>query len=321
MKQMKVCKNLGNEVISDGQIKLIEKFTRRKMKAEELFVFSMILCDNEIDRDGERFDENSLEKLAEMYVGKTGVFDHLPSAENQSARIFKTEVVFDGTKNSLGQDYCGLKAFAYMVRCSKNEDLILEIDGGIKKEVSVGCAVAEVLCSVCGADQKTQSCEHQKGKSYNGVECHFLLSNPTDAYEWSFVAVPAQKNAGVVKRYSGERYKTIREKLHSDVAESFSQSEVDSLRKYVRSLETLAIAGEEYAESLKKEIVRNASVYQPEMDCKILEEVCDKLELEQLKVFHKSYEKIAEGKAMRSNSQLAKAFDEPQTDRQTQFKI
>lgn len=79
--------------------------------------------------------------------------------------------------------------------------MIAEIEGGIKKEVSVGCSVAESVCSVCGAPAGT--CHHVKGEIYDGKLCFTELREPTDAYEWSFVAVPAQRDAGVLKRYGG----------------------------------------------------------------------------------------------------------------------
>ena len=72
---------------------------------------------------------------------------------------------------------------------------------GIKKEVSVGCAMGEAACSICGADVRKKGCRHEKGKWYGGKLCHTVLDCPTDAYEWSFVAVPAQREAGVVKCY------------------------------------------------------------------------------------------------------------------------
>ena len=34
--------------------------------------------------------------------------------------------------------------------------------------------------------------------------CHVVLSDVTDAYEWSFVAVPAQREAGVTKQFGME---------------------------------------------------------------------------------------------------------------------
>ncbi|MBO7395731.1 MAG: hypothetical protein J6U16_06390 [Ruminococcus sp.] len=183
----------------------INKFTRREFAADELFAFNVILCDNDIDRDCERFSDNALEQLKALFVGKTGIFDHDASTSNQTARIFDTEVVTDTSRrNKCGEPYKYLRASAYMVRTDDNRDLIAEIDGGIKKEVSISCAVGKRRCSVCGADRAVQSCSHVKGKTYGGRLCHVVLDVITDAYEWSFVAVPAQVNAGVTKRFAEE---------------------------------------------------------------------------------------------------------------------
>ncbi|MDO4864335.1 MAG: hypothetical protein Q4A05_09225 [Ruminococcus sp.] len=183
----------------------INKFTRREFSADELYTFSVILCDNEIDRDCERFSDAALEKLKALFVGKTGIFDHEASTSNQNARIFETELVTDESrKNKCGEPYKYLKASAYMVRTEDNKNLIAEIEGGIKKEVSISCSAGRRRCSVCGCDKALQSCSHVKGKTYGGRLCHVVLDDITDAYEWSFVAVPAQVNAGVTKRFTDE---------------------------------------------------------------------------------------------------------------------
>lgn len=183
----------------------INKFTRRAFTDEEVYVFSVILCDNEIDRDCERFSDEALEALRERFVGKTGIFDHDPSTSNQTARIFDTEIVTDPSKTTKnGEIYKYLKASAYMVRTDENRSLIAEIDGGIKKEVSISCTAAKRVCSICGADKAAASCNHVKGRKYGGRLCHTVLGDITDAYEWSFVAVPAQVNAGVTKRCGAE---------------------------------------------------------------------------------------------------------------------
>ena len=95
-----------------------------------------------------------------------------------------------------------------MVKTSSNADLIAEIKGGIKKEGSVGCAVSHVYCSICGTDNSKSYCRHWPGKSYEkegGPQvCTFTLDGGRDAYEFSLVAVPAQKAAGVSKSYTGE---------------------------------------------------------------------------------------------------------------------
>ncbi len=183
----------------------INKFTRREFSEDELYIFSVILCDNEVDRDRERFSDNALNTLSSLFVGKTGIFDHDPSTSNQTARIFDTELLTDDSRTTgNGEPYKYLKASAYMVRTEENKNLIAEIDGGIKKEVSISCSAGKKTCSVCGRDRTSEGCSHIRGKIYNGRICHTVLDDISDAYEWSFVAVPAQINAGVTKKYIEE---------------------------------------------------------------------------------------------------------------------
>ena len=179
------------------QSKLLEqlnRFTRRKHTAQEVYMFDVILCDNEVDRDGECFTKQALETLCRRFEGVTGIFDHDPKGSRQTARIFATELVEDpARRTAYGAAYTYLKACAYMIRTDSNQDLIREIDGGIKKEVSVSCAAKTSRCSVCGS---TGACAHEKGKVY-----YRELEDISDVYEWSFVAVPAQVHAGVTKQY------------------------------------------------------------------------------------------------------------------------
>lgn len=207
----------------------INKFTRREFSEKELYVFDLILCDNEIDRDCERFSDGALEKMSSLFIGKTGIFDHDAAASNQNARIFDTELVTDDSrKTKNGEPYRYLKASAYMVRTDENKNLISEIDGGIKKEVSISCSSAKRICSVCGRDRAREGCEHVKGKLYGGRLCHIILDGVSDAYEWSFVAVPAQVNAGVTKKFTDER--DVKSAVESIPAEDFE------LRRQIRRL-------------------------------------------------------------------------------------
>lgn len=185
----------------NNQLEKINKLTRRPLTADEVYIFSVVLCDNETDRDCERFSDEALEQLRKLFIGKTGISDHDPKASNQNARIFDTELVTDNSRTTKnGAVYKYLKASVYMVRTDENRSLIAEIDGGIKKEVSISCSAARKVCSICGCDKTKTGCAHVKGKTYNGKLCHTILDNITDAYEWSFVAVPAQVSAGVTKK-------------------------------------------------------------------------------------------------------------------------
>ena len=182
-----------NQTVGDDELELINRFTRRNLAKNEVYAFSVVLCDNDVDRDGERFTTVSLYELAELFVGKTGIIDHNPSAKNQAARIFSCKVEkIDGQKTALGDDYYRLKARAYLPVCESNRDIILAIDSGIIKEVSVGCAVDRVVCNVCGED--IAMCTHKKGEVYGSKLCCGELVNPYDAYEWGFVASKADEN-------------------------------------------------------------------------------------------------------------------------------
>lgn len=185
-------------------LRQLNAFTRREHTLDEVYLFDLILCDNEIDRDGDCFSDTALAQLQKRFVGVTGIFDHNPKSGNQNARIFRTEVLSDPERRTkTGKPYRFLKANAYMVRTEGNADLIREIDAGIKKEVSISCAVSRQICSVCGANRLRKPCSHIKGRTYGGSECYTTLEEVNDVYEWSFVAVPAQRGAGVTKTCGG----------------------------------------------------------------------------------------------------------------------
>ena len=69
--------------ISEDVMEKISAYSLRPLSPEEVYVFSVILCDNDIDRDYERFDRAGLEKLAQLFLGKTGIFDHNPKARTR----------------------------------------------------------------------------------------------------------------------------------------------------------------------------------------------------------------------------------------------
>ncbi len=191
--------------ITEEVMEKINGYAVGELKSEQVYCFSVLLCDNDVDRDYERFTDEALDSLAVMFRGRTGIFDHDHRSRGQTARIYDTEVrSYPDRKTMDGRAYRALMGFAYMVRTEDNKSLIAEIEGGIKKEVSVGCSVAKRICSVCGADGAKGGCNHIKGRSYGGKLCYVELDEPLDAYEWSFVAVPAQRAAGVTKVY-GER--------------------------------------------------------------------------------------------------------------------
>lgn len=199
MKNRKVIKSIDNDILNH-EMALVNSYTRRELTRDEVYIFSVVLCDNDVDRDYERFTVESLFALEKLFVGKTGIIDHNPSAKNQMARIISCRVeAVEGRKTLLGDQFFRLTARAYIRRTDGNREFIEAIEAGIVKEVSVSCSSDHKVCSVCHNDMHSQMCSHIKGREYDGVLCCGELINVTDAYEWSFVAVPAQRAAGVIK--------------------------------------------------------------------------------------------------------------------------
>ena len=195
--------------VTEADLALINKHTLKPLKAEEVFVFKAVLCDNEVDRQFERFTLKALQDLQKLFAGRTVIKDHRRLMDNQVARIYSTELV-QGTKSiKAGTEmYTQLVAHCYMLRTASNADLIREIEAGIKKEGSIGCAVSHAYCSICGTDNNKSYCPHWPGRKYvkegnQAVECIFTLDGARDAYEYSLVPVPAQRAAGVAKSYTG----------------------------------------------------------------------------------------------------------------------
>ena len=178
-----------------AQLEKINLQSKTALTAEQVYCFSVRLCDDQPDRDFERFDLAALPKLAELFIGKTGICDHEWSARGQVARIFDAWTEPEGSATIL-------RAWAYMLRGELADPLIANIEAGIHREVSVGCAMGKTVCSICG--EPYGSCEHRKGKVYGGKTCYGVLCDPVDAYEFSFVAVPAQRDAGVMKAFGEE---------------------------------------------------------------------------------------------------------------------
>lgn len=179
-----------------ADMEAINRQSLRELSADEVFTFRLAACNDQVDRDNERFSREALAELAQLYVGKPVLRDHKWSAETQQARIYAASVdEQDGVARLILR--------CYMLRNAATETVIQAIEGGILREVSVGCCVSAAKCSICGTDRINSMCQHRPGCEYDGQKCHIELSHCSDAYECSFVAVPAQPGAEVIKRRQG----------------------------------------------------------------------------------------------------------------------
>ncbi len=197
--------------VTDEDLKKINKYTLSPLKAEDVFIFKATIADNEQDdRNYMPFNLKALQDLKKLYPGKTMLKDHMRKADNQIARIYDTELVQNANKQTeLGELHTELIAKIYMIKTDSNKDLISEIKAGIKKEVSTSTVPGKMICNICGCDNMKEYCRHWPGLEYEVTDsntgksskrrCKMLLSGAREAYELSFVAVPAQPRAGTHK--------------------------------------------------------------------------------------------------------------------------
>lgn len=192
----KIAKTAGGG--EDPDLAKINAQSLKELTAEDVFTFKIAACDTLVDRDHEHFTPAVLADMAAAYVGKTVIFDHEWSAAGQTARIYDGYVEdFDGGSR--------LILLAYMLRTAGTQPVIDAIEGGILREVSVGCAVRKRICDICGNSVFDPACSHYPGRDYDGVICTVTLDDLADVYEVSFVPVPAQRAAGVTKQYAGKK--------------------------------------------------------------------------------------------------------------------
>ena len=88
MEVRKESNGLKNSIVTREELAIINQFTKRALKEDEVYTFAVRLCDNEVDRDGERFPRATLEELAELFVDECDSFaDGKKSADKQQNTV------------------------------------------------------------------------------------------------------------------------------------------------------------------------------------------------------------------------------------------
>ncbi|MBQ2224295.1 MAG: hypothetical protein II420_06015, partial [Oscillospiraceae bacterium] len=133
-----------------------------------------------------------------------------------------------------------------------------------------------------------------------------------DAYEWSFVAVPAQRQAGVIKRFGQGENGTLREliKRHGTQAQA----------REIEQLEHLSALGKSYLRELRREVVRLMLTAEESLDGALVQTMADKLDEPELRELKKVYEAKA-AKKLGLLPQLKAAQRSAQSEDESDFRV
>ena len=167
----------------ESVVDAVNRFTLRKFSRDEFAVFRLDLCHNQIDKHHSRFPEEELEKISAMVVGRPLLERHDLRGALPRGIFFASSLRRDGDKLTVQPD-------VYVLRTEENRDFILNIEGGVYRETSIGFSFKTPECSVCGKDLRT--CDHVPGRSYDGESCHYIMRDVLEVIEGSVVSSGSQ---------------------------------------------------------------------------------------------------------------------------------
>lgn len=167
----------------DETLTAINRFALRPLQMEEVAVFTLDLCNNQVDRHFSRFPEEELERINWLTPGR-------PLMERHDLRGTLPRGTFFRSSLHHNASHVSVRPEVYVLRAADNHDFILNIEGGVYRETSIGFSFRTPECAVCGKDLRT--CAHVPGKSYGGQTCHFIMRDVLEVIEGSVVSAGSQ---------------------------------------------------------------------------------------------------------------------------------
>ena len=185
------------DVKREYELALINQMTSEDLSEDDVYVFSIRLCDSKVDSHNECFTVDALFDLKTLYVGKTGIIETDDGSKNVTARIISCEIERDGF------DYV-LTARAFIPKTKQTQSIVNYIEDNSDIGVSVGAAVGACVCSICNNAMASPLCNHHKGDHYsidNTFElCYGKIVSATDAYEFNIKLPKPKKYKAKVRR-------------------------------------------------------------------------------------------------------------------------
>jgi hypothetical protein len=232
---IRAAKAAGNGAPDDAQLALVNGYTLTDHTAEQIYVRTIALAHNGIDRDREVIDEALLEQLAATLPGKGLFIKHPTGWDGDSGpgvgRFFATNVLslsHDEARAMLrepGLQFPSgsaqarvLEASFYLVRDAAPDGLVANIDAGIVSDASIGFRHSDSQPIYDGDQQIARR-----------------LMAPGEAFEASLVWLGAQPGARIHKSAKPQG---------DDMTETVSKAVHDELTAQLKAANTRADTAE-----------------------------------------------------------------------------
>ena len=170
---------------ADGgeRLEAVNRYALRPLQPEEIAVFTLDLCNNQVDRHYSRFPEEELARVNALTPGRPLMERHDMAGSLPRGTFFRSRLHREGVRVSVRPE-------VYVLRSEGNRDFILNIEGGVYRETSIGFSFRRPECSVCGRDLRV--CAHIPGRSYGAKTCHFVMRGVMEVLEGSVVPAGSQ---------------------------------------------------------------------------------------------------------------------------------
>lgn len=222
-----------SNIPTEKDLEKVKKFYK-KANTENIVVYEMSFCNVIPDRQEDVFSEKSIDTMVKTCVGKQLVNAH-DTRKDCIGKIFDAyskNVDYEMEDGTVLKDIkTGFLKF-YIPNSAKYQDIINDIETGMKEYSSPGFTINSVSCSVCGKDYLGSECHHIAGKEYDGVVCHTVL-DVKEVAEVSLVYLGAQYYSQIVKCIEGGVLKMDvkeleakiegMEKEHEDLQKAFDE--------------------------------------------------------------------------------------------------
>jgi hypothetical protein len=286
----------------------INQFALEPVTEEQLFVGTMALCNDQVDRSHERFPDTYLQRFAATLPGKSVMPGH-DYRQLPLGRFYDAEVTKRDGRTDLVASY-------YLLA---DDPLVGKIKAGIAKDVSIGFEPDQRLCDLCGKnydawmtdDDDEEPCRHIAGREYEGKTCTLTYGGDVknvEAVEGSFVWMGCQPGAEAIAKDDALSSRKKAAWLHDEPARKEKPVQTKSADKAAPDKEAgldaaekarvarLVAAGEKYYAHLQGRIETRWSAMQAESTGKSIAARLTEAPIDELEAAATEAEKLFEEK-------------------------